>query len=529
MPSAYVAEATRAHTTGGPPEGEGYGYLWWVGDDAFFARRLRGPGARRRAGGAARRGRDGSRGAAAAGSEPAPRGGTGTRVTALVGIDVGTTGVKALALSRPAILARAEREYALSTPRPGWSSRPPTTGRGRRTRRSPTSASSRRRSGGAARCTASSCSTSAARCCGRRSSGTPAHGGRVRRARGGSGSSACPADRQPRPDRLHGAEAALAAHTSRTPTPASATCCSPRTTSALPPQRRARHRRRRRVGHASVRRREPVLERRGARGAGAAARWLPEVHESTEIGGAGDRPRGPSASASSPPALSVVLGTSVVFAALDEYRPEPEARLHAFCHAVPGTWHAMGDALRGRVASVAPGGLRRRALRRAAGRGRGVAAGNRGPPFSALPPGRAHAPRRPGARGAFAASRSAPRRARSRRAGRGRVRPARLARASPRNRRRGRGGPGVGGRGAEQALAADRRLGARPAARAERRPRKRALSARRSWAGSRRVRGRARSRGRVRPRPRPDRARPWVAGLLRRRLRSPATGSCTPP
>ena len=44
-----------------------------------------------------------------------------------------------------------------------------------------------------------------------------------------------------------------------------------------------------------------------------------------------------------PGPLSVVLGTSgVVFAALDEYRPEPEARLHTFCHAVPGTWHAMG-------------------------------------------------------------------------------------------------------------------------------------------------------------------------------------------
>jgi xylulokinase len=39
----------------------------------------------------------------------------------------------------------------------------------------------------------------------------------------------------------------------------------------------------------------------------------------------------------------VVLGTSgVVFAALPAYAPEPEARLHVFCHAVPGTWHAMG-------------------------------------------------------------------------------------------------------------------------------------------------------------------------------------------
>jgi xylulokinase len=39
----------------------------------------------------------------------------------------------------------------------------------------------------------------------------------------------------------------------------------------------------------------------------------------------------------------VVLGTSgVVFAALEEYRADAQARVHAFCHAVPGTWHAMG-------------------------------------------------------------------------------------------------------------------------------------------------------------------------------------------
>jgi xylulokinase len=41
--------------------------------------------------------------------------------------------------------------------------------------------------------------------------------------------------------------------------------------------------------------------------------------------------------------VSVTLGTSgVVFAASDSYRIEPEGRLHAFCHAVPGKWHLMG-------------------------------------------------------------------------------------------------------------------------------------------------------------------------------------------
>src|SRR5206468_13011728 len=47
-------------------------------------------------------------------------------MTALVGLDVGTTGVAAIAISPDgAVLARAERAYALSTPRPGWSEQEP--------------------------------------------------------------------------------------------------------------------------------------------------------------------------------------------------------------------------------------------------------------------------------------------------------------------------------------------------------------------------------------------------------------------
>lgn len=37
------------------------------------------------------------------------------------------------------------------------------------------------------------------------------------------------------------------------------------------------------------------------------------------------------------------LGTSgVLFAANDRYRPNPASAVHAFCHALPGTWHQMG-------------------------------------------------------------------------------------------------------------------------------------------------------------------------------------------
>jgi xylulokinase len=41
--------------------------------------------------------------------------------------------------------------------------------------------------------------------------------------------------------------------------------------------------------------------------------------------------------------VSIVLGTSgVVFAASDAFAADEQARVHAFCHALPATWHAMG-------------------------------------------------------------------------------------------------------------------------------------------------------------------------------------------
>ena len=83
--------------------------------------------------------------------------------------------------------------------------------------------------------------------------------------------------------------------------------------------------------------------------------WLPPAHESPLVAGetggavpvaagAGDQAAGAiGVGVDRPGALSLVLGTSgVVFAALPEYAAEAEGRLHVFCHAVPGTWHAMG-------------------------------------------------------------------------------------------------------------------------------------------------------------------------------------------
>ncbi|MFP4344834.1 MAG: xylulokinase [Anaerolineales bacterium] len=62
------------------------------------------------------------------------------------------------------------------------------------------------------------------------------------------------------------------------------------------------------------------------------------------VGGGGDQAAGAvGVGAVEPGIVSLVLGTSgVVFAATPEPFIEPEGRLHAFCHAVPGVWHLMG-------------------------------------------------------------------------------------------------------------------------------------------------------------------------------------------
>jgi len=74
------------------------------------------------------------------------------------------------------------------------------------------------------------------------------------------------------------------------------------------------------------------------------AEWLPPVRESTEVAGAGDQQAAAlGVGVIEPGTVSVVLGTSgVVLAALDEYAHDREARLHAFCHALPGRWEVMG-------------------------------------------------------------------------------------------------------------------------------------------------------------------------------------------
>ena len=95
------------------------------------------------------------------------------------------------------------------------------------------------------------------------------------------------------------------------------------------------------------------------------AEWLPPVHEGTQVtsaiseagaaatglkagtpvvGGGGDQAAGAvGMGCVAPDKIGVTVGTSgVVFAPLGRYAYEAEGRLHAFCHALPDTWHFMG-------------------------------------------------------------------------------------------------------------------------------------------------------------------------------------------
>jgi xylulokinase len=84
------------------------------------------------------------------------------------------------------------------------------------------------------------------------------------------------------------------------------------------------------------------------------ASWLPELVESPDAvgtldgvpvaAGAGDQAAAAvGAGITGPGPLSVVLGTSgVVLAGTDRFLADPEGRVHAFCHAAPGRWLVMG-------------------------------------------------------------------------------------------------------------------------------------------------------------------------------------------
>jgi xylulokinase len=77
---------------------------------------------------------------------------------------------------------------------------------------------------------------------------------------------------------------------------------------------------------------------------GAAAEVTGLKEGTPVIAGGGDQAAGAvGVGAVKPGVISLVVGTSgVVFAPLAQYAYEPDGRLHAFCHSVPGMWHFMG-------------------------------------------------------------------------------------------------------------------------------------------------------------------------------------------
>jgi xylulokinase len=95
---------------------------------------------------------------------------------------------------------------------------------------------------------------------------------------------------------------------------------------------------------------EPVLELLGL-----PREWFPRALESASVSGTtaagvpvaaggGDQAAGAvGVGVVRPGSVSVVLGTSgVVFGVLPGLAADPRGTAHTFCHAVPGTWHAMG-------------------------------------------------------------------------------------------------------------------------------------------------------------------------------------------
>jgi xylulokinase len=98
---------------------------------------------------------------------------------------------------------------------------------------------------------------------------------------------------------------------------------------------------------------------------GIPAEWLPKTFEGPQVtgqitaaaaeqtglkagtpviaGGGDQAAQAVGVGAVQPGIVALTLGTSgVVFATTDQPFVEPEGRLHAFCHSVPGRWHLMG-------------------------------------------------------------------------------------------------------------------------------------------------------------------------------------------
>ena len=138
------------------------------------------------------------------------------------------------------------------------------------------------------------------------------------------------------------------------------------------------------------------------------------------VAGGGDQAAGAvGAGAVRPGVVSLTLGTSgVVFATTDAPLVEPEGRLHAFCHAVPGRWHFMGVTL---AAADVRGPADDRVCHRGGGRGDGPHGRHPGGRRRRGPGRRCRRCRRGAARGGVADARHLRRRLRDHRRAAGRA------------------------------------------------------------------------------------------------------------
>jgi len=280
-------------------------------------------------------------------------------VTSLIGLDVGTTGVKALAISREgAVVAAAEEEYPLSTPRPGWSEQDPEDWW-------------------------SAAERALARVGARDAAGIGLsgqmhglvlldEGGRVLRPAILWNDQRTAAECDEIEERI-GVARLIELTGNRALTGFTAPKLLWVRNSEPDVYRRVAHvllpkdyvrlrltgERAIDVSDASGTLLFDVAGRRWSNevldGLGVPAEWLPAALESPSVSGetrdrvpvaagAGDQAAGAvGVGVDRPGPVSVVLGTSgVVFAALPAYAADRAARVHSFCHAVPGRWHAMG-------------------------------------------------------------------------------------------------------------------------------------------------------------------------------------------
>lgn len=77
-----------------------------------------------------------------------------------------------------------------------------------------------------------------------------------------------------------------------------------------------------------------------------ASRWGMGARVAVAGGGGDNAASGCGVGAVAPGTGFISIGTSgVIFVTADRYRANPAGAVHAFCHAVPGTWHQMGVAL----------------------------------------------------------------------------------------------------------------------------------------------------------------------------------------